>query len=207
VQSLLRSGIVTTFFLLYPYLVFRGLQEGMVWFAPLAIATLFCYQSYHEQRPDVRVKKLLIAACLIIGVFFFQSFTAKLLPTLFQLVFMYFFYKTLRQGPPLIERFVRLEFNELPPGIVDYCRQLTILWTGFFGFNALMCSILALWGPASWWAFYSGVMIFILTGLLMIGEYIFRHYKFPDMHIPDLKTSARNMAINAKQIWLDLYAE
>jgi uncharacterized membrane protein len=207
VLSLLRSGIITTFFLIYPYLVFRGIQEGIVWFAPMAIATLYIYQGCRESRLEVRTKKFLIALGLIIGIFFFQSFTAKLIPTLFQLLLMYFFGKTLFHGPPLIERFVRLEFSELPAGIVKYCWQLTVLWTGFFAFNAVMTSTLALWGSPSWWAIYSGVIIFLLTGLLMVGEYIFRHYKFPDMIIPDIKSSARNMVINARQIWLDLYAE
>jgi uncharacterized membrane protein len=173
----------------------------------MAIATLYIYQGCRESRLEVRTKKFLIALALIIGIFFFQSFTAKLIPTLFQLLLMYFFGKTLFHGPPLIERFVRLEFSELPAGIVKYCWQLTVLWTGFFAFNAVMCSTLALWGSPSWWAIYSGVIIFLLTGLLMVGEYIFRHYKFPDMIIPDIKSSARNMVINARQIWLDLYAE
>jgi len=206
VLSVLRSGLVTAFFLLYPYLVFRGIQEGIVWFAPLVIASIYFYQGFREEHIAARVRKLMAALALIVGIVFFQSLTAKLLPTLIQLFLMHFFYRTLVNGPPLIERFVRLEFSELPAGVVEYCRQLTILWTGFFAFNALMCSGLALWGQASWWAVYTGVIIFLLTGILMIGEYIYRHYKFPDMEIPDLKTSARNMVVNARQIWQDLYA-
>lgn len=204
--SVLRSALVTAFFLLYPYLVFRGIQEGIVWFAPLVIASIYFYQGFREEKIAARARKLMMALALILGIIFFQSLTAKLLPTLIQLFLMHFFYKTLIHGPPLIERFVRLEFSELPPGVIEYCRQLTMLWTGFFAFNALICSGLALWGQSSWWAVYTGVIIFLLTGVLMIGEYIFRHYKFPDMEIPDLKTSARNMVVNARQIWQDLYA-
>lgn len=205
-QSAFRSGIITLFFLLYPYLVFRGLQEGVVWFAPLIIATVYFYQGVTETRTAVKARKIMFAVILVAGIVFFQTITAKLLPTLIQLFLMSFFYKTLVQGPPLIERFVRLEFSELPAGVVSYCRQLTILWTGFFAFNAVVCSSLALWGQSSWWALYSGVVIFLLTGVLMIGEYIFRHYKFPDMEIPDVKTSVRNMVVNSRQIWRDLYA-
>lgn len=204
--SILRSGIVSTFFLLYPYLVFRGIQEGFVWFAPLVIAAMYFYQGCREVTIKIKVRKFMLSLGLIVGILFFQSFLAKLLPTLIQLLLMYFFGKTLIHGPPLIERFVRLEFSELPPGVIDYCRQLTLLWTGFFAFNAVMCSSLALWGPPSWWAIYTGVIIFLLTGLFMIGEYFFRHYKFPGMAIPDIKTSVRNMVVNARQIWLDLYA-
>jgi uncharacterized membrane protein len=203
----LRSIIVSAFFLLYPYIVFRGLQEGAVWLAPSIIAGMYLYQGLKEQQPAAKVKRLLIVSVLILGIYFFQSFTAKLMPTLIQLLLMYFFGKTLFQGPPLIERFVRLEFSEIPTELLVYCRQLTQVWTGFFAFNAIVCSVLALSAPPAWWALYTGIVIFLLTGLLMIGEYIFRHYRFPDLQIPDMKTTARNLILNTRQIWLDLYAK
>jgi uncharacterized membrane protein len=207
VLEIIRQIIVSGFFILYPYLVFRGMQEGIVWFAPMVVASLYFFQALKESSIQAKIKKLLVVMVILLGITFFQAQTAKLLPTLIQLFLMYFFFKTLIKGPPLIERFVRLEFSELPAEIVQYCRQLTVIWVVFFAFNALVCSLLAIWGDPSWWAIYSGVIIFALTVVLMIGEYIWRHYRFPDMEIPDIKTSAKNLAVNARQIWLDLYAE
>jgi uncharacterized membrane protein len=204
--AVIRKMLASSLFLLYPYLVYRGGQAGQVWLAPAIIAALLMAQALRASDKKVRTKKGAVALLLILGMLFFQAFTAKLIPSLIQLLLMHFFGKTLVKGPPLIERFVRLEFSEVPVEIVQYCRQLTVLWTGFFGFNALMCSGLALWGSASWWAFYSGVLIFVLTGLLMVGEYIFRHYRFPNLVIPDVKASVRNMVINSRQIWLDVQA-
>ena len=203
----LRSVMVTTVFLGYPYLVYLGMEKGIVWFAPTVISGFYLYSGFNAQDSKIKQKKITIALLLLAGAIFFQSITAKLLPIFIQLMLMHFFGSTLFYNkPPLIERFVRLEFPELPPGIAAYCRQLTWLWTGFFAFNAVMCVALALWAPSSWWAIYNGILVFVFTGLLMVGEYVWRHFKFPDLDIPSVKSSARNMMINGRKIWQDVHA-
>jgi uncharacterized membrane protein len=194
--------------LLYPYLVYQGIQAGVVWFAPLLIIGLYGYQAVTTTDFKTRWFKAGIASALIIGVIFFQAATAKLLPVAIQLLLMHFFGKTLfkQHAPSLIERFVSLEFDEIPPEITRYCRQLTIIWTGFFAANALICTLLALFAPAAWWAMYTGVGIFILTGALMLGEYTARHFLFPDLDIPDLKTTAKNLLSNCRSIWQAVHA-
>lgn len=194
--------------LLYPYLVYQGIQAGVVWFAPMMIIGLYLYQAVHTTEAKVRFTKGGIAGVLLIGVFFYQALTAKILPVAIQLMLMHFFGKTLlkEHGPSLIERFVRLEFPEFPPGIPEYCRLLTVIWTGFFAFNVVVCLWLAFFAPASWWALYTGVIMFVLTGLLMVGEYIYRHFRFPDLEIPDVKSSVKTMAVNCRSIWQDVHS-
>ncbi|NOT84279.1 MAG: hypothetical protein HOP02_05720 [Methylococcaceae bacterium] len=202
----LRKLFTSSLFLLYPYLVYRGLQAGFVWLAPAIVSAILLQQALGATDVGVRNKKALLALSLMGGMVFFPDFTAKLIPSLIQLALMHFFGKTLIKGPPLIERFVRLEFSDIPEELLTYVRHLTIVWTAFFGFNVLMCSGLALWGQPAWWALYSGVIMFALTGLLMVGEYIFRHYRFPTLEIPDVKASMRTMILNSRQIWLDVQA-
>lgn len=203
----LQAVLKTLLALLYPYLVYKGIQAGVVWFAPAVIISFFLYQAFNSSDPKVRITKTSLAIALLVGVIFFQAATAKILPVAIQLMLMHFFGKTLfkRHAPSLVERFVRLEFPEFPPGIVEYCRLLTIIWTGFFAFNALICTLLAFFAPVSWWAIYTGVGMFVLTGLLMVGEYIYRHFLFPDMEIPDVKSSMKSMVINCRSIWQDVH--
>lgn len=201
---LLRKAFASIIVVLYPYLVYQGIQVGIVWFAPTVLASVLMYQAYVSEEFKPKIIKVVFATLLLLGVMFFQNITAKLLPTLIQLFLLQFFAGTLKKGPPLIERFVRLEFDELPNDIVEYCRQLTLLWCGFFAFNAVMCSVLAIWATPAFWAIYTGIMIFVLTALLMLAEYIYRHYRFPDMLIPDMKTTARNMLMYSRQIWQDV---
>lgn len=204
----IRKVIIGGIALLYPFLVYFGIQSGQVWLAPTIVAGILIAQAVRATNLTHRITKLGLAGLFILGIVFFQAFTAKLIPTLIQLLLMHFFGKTLLadNGPPLIERFARLEFSDIPAELLQYCRQLTWIWTGFFAFNALMCSALALWGPAAWWAFYTGFLMFVLMALLMLGEYLYRHFRFPSLTIPDIRATARNMILNSRQIWLDVQA-
>lgn len=206
--GIVKSIVTTSLFLAYPYLVYRGLESGMVWLAPAVFSGIYLFQAFAARTMKIRLYKGLIAIALLLGAYYLQTITAKVLPVLIQLMLMVFFGRTLLKdkGPPFIESFVRLEFPEFPPGISEYCHQLTVLWTGFFAFNALMCVGLALWGTDFWWTLYNGVFIYLMVGVLMIGEYIYRHFRFPDLGIPDPKSTIKTMIVNGRKIWLDVQA-
>lgn len=204
--GLIKSIVTTSLFIAYPYLVYRGIESGMVWLAPAIFSGLYLLRAFAAKRLKTRVYKGLVAIALLLGAFYLQTITAKVLPVLIQLMLMAFFGRTLLKdkGPSLIERFVRLEFPEFPPGISDYCRQLTILWTSFFAFNAVMCVVLAIWGSDFWWTLYNGVFIYLMIGVLMVGEYVYRHFRFPGLGIPDPKSTIRTMIVNGRKIWMDV---
>lgn len=206
--GIVKSIVTTCLFLAYPYLVYRGLESGMVWLAPAVFSGIYLLQAFAARTMKVRLYKGLIAIALLLGAYYLQTITAKVLPVLIQLMLMFFFGRTLLKGkgPSFIESFVRLEFPEFPPGVGEYCRQLTVLWTGFFAFNAVMCVGLALWGTDFWWTLYNGVLIYLMIGVLMIGEYIYRHFRFPDLGIPDPKSTIKTMIVNGRKIWLDVQA-
>ncbi|MBT6419574.1 MAG: hypothetical protein HOK14_04425 [Gammaproteobacteria bacterium] len=212
-KTLLRIIISIMVFLLYPYLVYRGVQEGVVWFAPAAIASVYFYQAVNARNRKIRIQKLAIVLMLFVGAIYFQNTVAKLVPIIIQLSLMLFFGKTLlpNKGPSLVERFASLEFPVMPPVLMRYCRHLTVMWTGFFAFNVLACLYLALFAPVQWWAIYTGVLIFVLTALIMIAEYIWRFFMFrridlPAAQIPGIKETVKMMFINGRKIWLDIQA-
>ncbi|MGR9105682.1 MAG: hypothetical protein ACU843_02020 [Gammaproteobacteria bacterium] len=200
-----KSVVLACLFLIYPFLVYQGAKNGLTWLAPAVFSAIHLKKALAARRARVRIYNLLIAVTFLLGSFYLQTLSAKLMPVLIQLMLMYVFGRTLRNfnGPPFIERFVRLEYPEFPPGVADYCRQLTILWTGFFAFNALMGSALALWGSDLWWALYNGAIIYILIAALMIGEYVYRPFRFPDLFIPDPKSTIKTMITNGPKVWLD----
>lgn len=206
VTHIFRAVLICIIFIAYPYLIYQGRESGLVWMAPLIFSGVYCYQAALTPNKKLRMLKFIIAVGLVFGAVFLQTVTAKLLPVFIQLIFMFFFGRTLFKGPPLIESFVRLDYPEFPPGISRYCRQLTVMWTGFFGINAVMCAGLALWAPDAWWAFYNSILIVVLTGLLMVGEYIYRHFRFPDLDIPKPASSIKSMVTNGRKIWLQVQA-
>jgi uncharacterized membrane protein len=208
--GIIKSIIVTCLFLAYTYLVYRGIENGMVWLAPAIFSGMYLLQAFAARNVKIRVYKVLLSIVLLLGAYYVQTITAKVLPVLIQLMLMYFFGRTLLKGkgPSFIESFVRLEFPEFQPGVSEYCRQLTLIWTGFFAFNALMCIALAIWNTDFWWTLYNGVFIYLMIGVLIIGEYIYRHFRFPElsMGIPDPQSTIKTMIVNGRKIWMDVQA-
>jgi uncharacterized membrane protein len=199
---------VTCLFMAYPYLVYKGIESGMAWIAPTIFSMIYLLQAVKAKETNSRVNKVLIAMTLLLGAYYLQTITAKVLPVLIQLMMMYFFGRTLLKGkgPSLIESFVRLEFPEFPDYVGPYCRKLTILWTAFFAMNAVICSALAMWGSNYWWTLYNGVLIYAMIGILSICEYIYRHFRFPEFVIPDMQASIKTMFINGRKIWMDVHS-
>ena len=63
--------------LLYPYLVYQGIQAGVVWFAPMMIIGLYSYQAVYATDVKVKLTKGGIAAAMLVGVVFYQAISAK----------------------------------------------------------------------------------------------------------------------------------
>lgn len=206
--AIIKSIFVTCLFLLYPYLIYRGIESGMVWVAPAIFSGIFLMQSFAAKNVKTKIFKALLSIGLLLGAYYLQTITAKVLPVLIQLLLMYFFGRTLLKGkgPSFIESFVRLEFPEFVPGISEYCRQLTWIWAGFFAFNALTCIALAIWGTDQWWALFNGAFIYVMIALLTTVEYIYRQYRFPDLEIPSPVSTVKTMFVNGRKIWMDVQA-
>jgi uncharacterized membrane protein len=85
---------------------------------------------------------------------------------------------SLRDGPPMIERFARLVEDDLPPFTLPYCRRVTQGWCVFLAVNAVVVAVLALASPLIWWALYTGPIFYALLGALLLGELCFRKWWF-----------------------------
>jgi uncharacterized membrane protein len=199
----IHKVFIATLFMAYPYLVFKAIENGISWVAPVIFSVIFLRKAVNK---DKNILNILIAILLLLGAFYLQEITATILPVIIQLILMSFFGKTLllNSGPSLIERFVRLEFSDFPPGVSEYCRSLTVIWTAFFAFNAIVCITLSIFGNNAQWALFNGIVIYLMIGILVIAEYIYRHIRFPDLIIPDPISTIRTMVVNGQKVWMDV---
>ena len=99
------------------------------------------------------------------------------LPVLINLTLLAGFVSSLRDTP-LVERFARMQVEDLPNDEVAYCRRVTVIWSVFLGLNALVCLALALAAPLSWWTLYTGAVAYLLMGLLFASEFLYRKWRF-----------------------------
>ena len=102
-------------------------------------------------------------------------------PTLISFGLLYSFARTLWVPPPMVERFARRQKVDLSPDEVRYCRQVTLVWCGFFILNGLVAATLALGHAIRVWRFYNGFVSYLLVGTLFAAEFLYRHWRFrPD---------------------------
>ena len=110
------------------------------------------------------------------------------------------FYQSLRDQSPLIEKFARLDFPELPEGMASHCLQMTQIWAAFFVFNIALNIGLVMWATDAAWALYNGMLVYALIGILILGEYIWRRIKFPSLVMPSFKDTALNISKHSRDI-------
>ncbi|MCG8591434.1 MAG: hypothetical protein MJE66_19235 [Proteobacteria bacterium] len=117
---------------------------------------------------------VLVGLALVAG----ERIFLLLLPSLVGLFLLFTFGRTLFDGPSMIERFARIIEDDLPPFTASYCRKVTIVWCVFFAVHAAVAGVLAFRGPLSWWAAYSGVIVYVVIGGLLGVEFLLRKWWF-----------------------------
>jgi uncharacterized membrane protein len=101
-----------------------------------------------------------------------------LAPTLINAALLATFGASLWGERPIVERFARLQVEDLSPAEVRYCRSVTWIWCAFFVANGGTALYLALAGDVQAWTVFTGFVSYVLIGLLFAGEYVYRHWRF-----------------------------
>jgi uncharacterized membrane protein len=99
----------------------------------------------------------------------------RLYPSLVNLGLLIAFGATLVRGPSMIEKFARLGNPDLPPGAVRHTRRVTQVWCVFFLLNGAFSAYTALYWSRASWSLYNGAIAYVLIGVLLIAEVIWRY--------------------------------
>ena len=171
--------------LAYPFLVWTGLSRFEPRSVGLFVLAFFVLRLALQQPGRLRValhsfaRPALVIGLIMAAVIGWNDARGLLLlPVAISLGFLATFLGSLRSGPPMIERFARLQVDTLYSAEVAYCRRVTWVWCGFFVANASLAGALALWGSTRNWALYTGFLSYIAMGTLFAAEYIYRHARF-----------------------------
>jgi uncharacterized membrane protein len=98
----------------------------------------------------------------------------KLYPAMVSAAFLGVFGYSLLAPPSIIERMARGRGPALSPFVVTYTRRVTQVWCAFFLLNGCLALATALWASAALWSLYTGVISYVLMGLLFAAEYMVR---------------------------------
>lgn len=105
----------------------------------------------------------------------------KLYPVLVNAALLAAFGYSLAAPPSMVERLARLREPDLPDAAIGYTRRVTQVWCGFFVINGAIALGTALWASEAVWSLYTGVVSYLLMGLLFGGEYLLR-LRFKRLH-------------------------
>lgn len=124
---------------------------------------------------------LVIMGLIVLGIVLDDPRYVLAMPVLINLTLLVTFGATLvGNAMPMIERFARMQEPTLSEAQVAHCRQFTLVWVIFFILNGSTALLLGLFAPLSFWATYTGLIAYILMGLLFALEYIVRKARFRD---------------------------
>lgn len=106
------------------------------------------------------------------------------LPALVNACLLFAFGRTLLRGPSLVETLARLQEPELSDAQIAHCRTFTAVWCVFFAINTGVCLSLAVREDLWLWALYTGVLSYVLMGMVFGVEWLVRSWRFHHYRAP-----------------------
>ncbi|AII15492.1 hypothetical membrane protein [Campylobacter iguaniorum] len=149
--------------LAYPFFVVLNL--GFLSGVLLLLAILWGVRAWLENR-------IFYLFSLFFVVVYFLNDLKFLYPVAVNLAFLGIFLYSLKDEA-IITKFARLKQKDLPIKAINYTRNLTKIWIVFFALNAGICLALAFINEHIW-MIYCGFVSYLLVGVLLVGEIIYR---------------------------------
>lgn len=158
----------------YPLLWYFGREQG--WFTGLAavMCVLWLLRAATGRDAAQRLVSAFVAAFFAVALLFRLPESMYWYPVWVNLLMLLLFGGSLLAKQSLVERLARLQNPDLPPRAVAYTRRVTQIWCLFFVFNGSTAAALAILAQHDWWAVYTGIIAYVLMGLLMGGEFAYR---------------------------------
>lgn len=170
--------------LAYPAAVYYGLRYhgardvGLLLLGAVLMGLSLKWRLSGRRFRDVAAVPLATAFLLGLSALLRDSRFMLAVPVMVNAVLLGMFAGSLRTERPMVERFARLHRPDLSPQEVRYCRTVTVVWCVFFAVNGAIAAVLALAAPVGWWAVYTGIIGYVLIGVLFTVEYLVRKWRF-----------------------------
>lgn len=179
------AGLSAVLLVMYPVFAFVGLSFWeprttalvlLVLLLPMGVTRLL--KARREALRGLAWLPVVPLGALSLAAYLNSQGFVLLVPVGISTAFLFAFGATLRRGPPMVERFARLQDPNLNPSELRWCLLWTRLWCGFFFFNAMIALLLGQFGPLELWTHYTGLVAYLVMGLLFAVEYVMRKYRF-----------------------------
>jgi uncharacterized membrane protein len=163
-------------FAAYPFIVYFLLDQVGPGGLGLALIALLLLRNLDFIRSHIWAIALALPAAILFITLKppHSEWLLRFYPTLVNLALLLTFGITLFRRPTMVERFAKLSGVVITHAVRRYTFRITVMWCGFFFFNALASAAIALSASMGIWAFYNGFLSYIIIGALLGGEYLYR---------------------------------
>jgi uncharacterized membrane protein len=187
----------------YPFIGYTLQRLDYDWFLPTVLTLIIGWRAFVSTNQTQRFFLFLIAAVLLIGTILMSRTTTQLIPVMVYLGLVGFFGRTLMHRPSLIERFVLLQFSEVPDEVLNYCYRLTLVWTVLFAVIVIASMILIVAEQDWYLTLLHGLVVWAVMAVLMLLEPIYRLKRFPFMkgQTPSIKATFDSVMKSKEQLW------
>jgi len=174
------SAVMLACAVAYPLIVYFGLtRAGTRFSAWLLIALTLAHTVFRSRELQRLAWRSALPLPLCAAALYLDDRRYMLaVPVLINAVLFSTFFGSLWSERPLVERFARMRVRDLSGAEVVYCRSVTRLWSGFFVLNGATAGGLAAAGALHAWTLYTGLISYILVGIVGASEYTVRKYRF-----------------------------
>lgn len=174
--------IVVVFLLLYPVLIYFGLnyfspsQLGLFFLALFTIRIIFAKTKSKTARWQM-IFTVAIGGTLAALTWLFDSKEYLLwYPVGLNIAFFLIFASSIIFPPSVIEQIARVLHKEFEESAIVYTRNVTIIWTIFFAVNGIVSAWTVLHGSMEVWTLYNGLISYVVVGLILGIELLVRKY-------------------------------
>jgi uncharacterized membrane protein len=194
-MALIINGLLIALLVLYPLVVYFGLQywdtRTIAVFLAIALILRALLGTGRNRSKNVNVDTgkppdpltknkhwlTLFGIALLVLVFAFNDIIYfQYYPLTVNLVLLLMFSTTLLNPPSMVERLARLQEPELPDEAIPYTRRVTQIWCVFFIVNAAISFYTACCMSLDAWTLYNGLIAYLLIGLIFTIEWLTRQF-------------------------------
>lgn len=180
-MAVLQSLIAVT----YPVLIYFGLKAlqprelGLLVLALLVLRVLVSARDkFSAYTRAYSLPIAVVASMATLTSISNHPLSLLLTPVAINLGLLGVFAASLFQSESTIERFAKIQAPDLSRVELEYCRRVTLVWCVFFVANGGTALWLAVLGDIELWTLYSGVVSYVLMGMVFAVEYVYRHWRF-----------------------------
>lgn len=183
-MKLVLGVLQAVLFVAYPLAVWFGLSRfstrgvGLLLLALLLPGLLRNLWQRRRQLKQILSLPLAVGALITLAIAFDDERFMLAYPALVNAVLLLQFAWTLRGPTSMVERFARLQVDYLSDAETVYCRRVTLGWSVFFVLNGAACALVAIYGTRATWALFTGLVSYLILGVLFAFEFTLRKYLF-----------------------------